>query len=428
MVLRLLRIAVACAVLQLPGLMLAQQSSGSADNLTLARAIELALARNPDLAATRYEIAAAEGRLVQADVGVNPELSAEFEDFAGTRTLSGIDALQSTLRISQVIELGDKRDLRVAVAESDLDLVGVEQKARELDVIAEVARRFISLVAAQERLQFAQAATALARQTLAAITERVDAARSPVAERSRAQIAVTRALIEEQQAGSELRGSRTSLVALWDEYEPTFAAASAELFRFEEGRTFQSFFDALLRSPDFLAFASEARLRDAEVRLAEARARPNIAVNLGLRRFEATDEFALVAGFSKPLAIRDRNRGAILEARARRAQTDAERAAAVARARATLFAVYAQMDAARTRADTLRNDALPQARTALAQTQEGYDAGRFSFLELATAQQDLLGLQEASIEAAAEYHTLRAELERLTSEPLTNTNPETSQP
>ena len=74
------------------------------------------------------------------------------------------------------------------------DLVVVEQRARELDLLSEVARHFIAVVAAQQRQRFAQEATALARRTLDAITERVDAARSPVAEQSRARIALTRAL------------------------------------------------------------------------------------------------------------------------------------------------------------------------------------------------------------------------------------------
>ena len=136
----------------------------------------------------------------------------------------------------------------------------------------------------------------------------------------------------------------------------------------------------------------------------------------------------MVAGFSKELAVRDRNQGAIFEARARIAQTNAEQQAALVRVRAILFSLYSEMSAARLLADTLRNDAVPQAQTALTQVQDGYNVGRFSFLELATAQQELLGLQAAAIDAAADYHSLKADLERLTSEPLSNTDPEAPQP
>ena len=430
MVSLLSRIAALCVALQLTAGVAAQSvpRADAARELTLAEAIELALERNPDLRATRYELTAAQGRITQAGLRINPALDLELENFAGSGDVHGLGALETTLSVSQVIELGDKRNLRIAVAESDWNVIVQEQRARELDVLSEVARSFIAVTAAQERQRFAQEATALARRTLDALTERVDAARSPIAEQSRARIALTRAMLEEQRVGSELRAARASLVSLWGDDEPQFSRANADLFRFDELRPFEALFAAVQLTPDFLAFASEARLREAELRLAQARARPNIAVSLGLRRLEDGDDMALVAGFSKELAVRDRNQGAIFEARARVAQTEAAQRAALTRVRAALFSVYQEMSAAQSLAETLRNEAVPQAQTALAQVQAGYDVGRFSFLELATAQQELLELQAAAIDAAADYHSLKADLERLTSEPLSNTDPEAPQP
>jgi cobalt-zinc-cadmium efflux system outer membrane protein len=422
MVSSLLRAVVACVALHLAVAAAARaaESPAPAGELTLADAVGLALERNPDLVASRYELTASQARIVQAGLRPNPELGVEYENFAGSGTVRSVDALETTLSLSQVIELGGKRGLRRSVAEADSDLIAIEQRARQLDVLAEVTRRFIEVVAAQERVRFAQEAARLARQTLEAITRRVEAARAPIAEQSRARIVLTRAVIEEQQSASELRAARYSLAALWGDAEPAFSRATADLFRFESAESFQAFFQKLERSPDFLRFASEARLREAELRLAQAQARPNLTLGLGVRRFEETNDTALVAGFSMALPVYDRNQGAIREARVRRAQTDAERQAALARARASLFSLYQEMTAARTRTETLRDEALPQAETALAQTQSGYDRGRVSFLELSTAQQEVLEVRAAAIAAAADYHRLRAELERLTSEPLSN--------
>jgi len=138
-----------------------------------------------------------------------------------------------------------------------------------------------------------------------------------------------------------------------------------------------------------------------------------------VRNFQQSQDNALVAGFSMPLAMRDRNEGAIREARVRRAQSEVESSASRTRLLGTLYGLYREIGAARERATSLRREAIPQARDALEQTQYGYERGRFSFLELLTTQQDLLALNEAAIDAAAEYHRLLAELERLTSEPLT---------
>jgi cobalt-zinc-cadmium efflux system outer membrane protein len=115
-----------------------------------------------------------------------------------------------------------------------------------------------------------------------------------------------------------------------------------------------------------------------------------------------------------PLAVRDRNQGAIREADVRLAQTGALASAARIRARADLLGLHQQVDADRARVETLRNEALPQAQLALEQTRSGYERGRFSFLELATAQEELLALQAAAIDAAADYHRLLVDIERLT--------------
>jgi cobalt-zinc-cadmium efflux system outer membrane protein len=164
-------------------------------------------------------------------------------------------------------------------------------------------------------------------------------------------------------------------------------------------------------------------LRDAEVHLARAQSRPNLTFGIGVRRFSRTGDAALVAGFSIALPLSDRNQGAIREAEVRRAQTDATRGAAFVRARAAIYGLYQELLASRSRLETLRNDALPQAQQALGQTQSGYERGRFSYLELATAQQEQLELRAAIIEAAADYHRVLAEIERLTGEPLAAPTP-----
>lgn len=386
--------------------------------LTLKQAIDTALARNPDLAASTYELRAADARITQASLRPNPEVSVELENFAGSGAARGTNALESTLSLSQVIELGHKRLLRTDVALRDREAAGVERQAQQLDVLAEVTRRFIAVVAAQDRLGLATSTKALAQRTLDAITARVQAARAPEAERSRARIALTRATVEEQQAQSELRSARLTLTALWGGTEPVFTKARADLFTLGTVTPFETLVGQLERNPDFLRFASERRVRDAELRLARAQARPNLVFGVGMRRLAETNDTALVASFSMPLPIFDRNQGAIREAQVRLAQTDVAREAAFVRARATVYGLYQELIASRTRLETLRTDALPQAQQALEQTQVGYERGRFSYLELATAQQEQLDLHAGIIEAAANYHRILTEIERLTGESL----------
>lgn len=389
--------------------------------LTLAGAVQTALQRNPELAVSEYTLKSSEARITQAGVRPNPTLSVELEDFLGTGEASGMKSLQTTLSLSQVIELGDKRQLRRNAASSNLELDSIVRQAQQLDVLAEVTRRFIAVAAAQEKLKLAERTVMLNETTLRAIDTRVQAARSPEAERSRARIALTRARLEQQHSSVDLQSARHSLAAMWGSNSPTFTQASADLFALPETASYATLMQDLLSNPDFIRFASETRVRDAELQLAQAQRRANLNLSIGVRRLEASDDSALVAGFSIPLQVFDRNQGTIQEATLRRAQTQAQQQAAQIKAEATLYGLYLELQANRTRMNTLRNEALPQAQQALEQTQYGYERGRFSYLELAEAQRELLELESAAIDAAADSQRMLCEIERLTGKPLAAT-------
>jgi len=389
------------------------QGSGAIQSLTLPQALALAKERNPSLAVSAFEIQAGEARRVQANLRPNPELSLELEDFAGSGGFNNTASLQTTLSLSQAVELGGKRKRRIDVAVLGGEIAAIEQQARELDVLADVTRRFVEVVSMQEQLALARSAAVLAEKTVVVLAERVQAARSPQAELTRAQIAQTRARIAVREMESSLLSASYELAALWGGTEPGFQTAQADLYALPPAISLLELQQSIERTPQIQRCATDARLREAQWQLERAHAKPNFNLNLGVRRFEATSDTALVAGVSMPLPLGNRNRGAIEESRIRREQSTAEERAARIRIQATASALHQCIASGRVRVEILRNEAIPLARAALEQTQYGYERGRFSYLELAAAQQELLAMQSAAIDAAAEYHKLTAEIERL---------------
>ena len=387
-------------------------------DVTLADALRAAAEHNPALRGSAFDVLALEGRKRQARARPNPELTLELENFAGSGELSGTDALESTLALSQLIELGDKRSSRVSLVESELDVVRLEIDIRRLDLQAEVARRFIRLVADQEQLALARRATQLTHDFYAGVSRRVKAARSPVAEESRASIARARAELEEAHAKRTLEASRRSLAATWGESSAEFSAARADLQRLPPTADFETLAARLALNPDLARYLSEQRLRDSELRLARAARRSDLTVAAGIRRFEETGDNALVLSFSVPLALADRNQGAIAESRARLDKVAVEREAALLDAQTRLFEFYQELLQARAEAEALQAQLIPKASEALAQTESGYERGRFSYLEVTEARRELIELQRAQIEAAASYHLVLNEIERLTNEPV----------
>jgi cobalt-zinc-cadmium efflux system outer membrane protein len=407
----------ACATI-----LVAKSGALPAAPLTLGVAIEQTLARNPELGVYGHRLRAQQARTDAAALRPPLELRAEIQDALGTGRARSFDTAESTFAVSQVLELGNKRGLRVAAATAGADVIDAEHAAAELDVLTEVTRRFIHVAADQEHLLLTQRASALAAETVAAAEARVAAARAPEAELRRARVTLARAAVEREHAEHELLSSRRRLAAMWGDSELAFERAAADLYALPAVETFESLLTRLAANPDFLRFASTERLRDAELRVAEAHARSNVTVNAGVRVLQETTDRAFVFGVTMPLFSAARARSAVAEAQALRAQTSAERDAHRVQAEAQLFELYQELRHALTEAETLRTDVLPEMEAALEDTRYAYERGRYSYLEWVDAQRELVEVQRALIDAAANAHLYRAELERLTGESLSGTN------
>lgn len=382
--------------------------------LSLREAVRLAQARNPDLQAFGFALRAQDARTRQAGLRPAPTLAVDLENVAGSGAISGAEAAEATFSLAQVIELGGKRAARVAAAQFEREGISVEQQAAQLDVLAEVARRFIHVATDQEQIELTLTATGLARQTLAAVEQRVTAAKSPDAELHRARITLARALVEQEHAEHELLTSRRKLAAMWGEADPRFDAVTADLYAMPALTTFTDLVARLQTNPDFLRFATEARLRDAEIRLAQSRRTPDVHVSGGIRRLEAVDEQAFVFGLSMPLFAGRQAAPAIAEAEARRGRTDAQRQAATVRAEAQLFELHQELKHAITETALLRDQVLPEMAAALRATRDAYQRGRYGYLEWVEAQREFIAIRRSLIEAAANAHNYRIEIERLT--------------
>lgn len=83
-----------------------------------------------------------------------------------------------------------------------------------------------------------------------------------------------------------------------------------------------------------------------------------------------------------------------------------------------LYGLYQAAMQARRQSEALRGEALTQAEQALTLTQRGFANGRFSFLELADAQRQVLELRGQAITASADAQRIDAEIERLTAQPI----------
>ena len=99
---------------------------------------------------------------------------------------------------------------------------------------------------------------------------------------------------------------------------------------------------------------------------------------------------------------------------AQRELVDVEREAHRVQVLARLYGLYQELTHAVAEATTLTEEVLPEMTRALETTRYAYERGRYGFLEWLDAQRERIAVERARIEASANAHLLRAEIERLT--------------
>ena len=392
--------------------------------LTLDVALVAVLENNPTLLAGDYQAQAAAAKIRQAQQSTPVNVKLELENFAGSGRFSGDDLLEATLSLGKILELGNKAGLRGDIARNEAALLGNEQDAERLDLLAEATRRFIHVVVDQERLKIARDKLALAKRTAAIVDKRVRVGKSPDTEQRRTRIAVARAETELEHAEHELATSRLQLATQWGKTEAGFSSARASLFALNPLGPFDELAQLLERNPDLTRYASEQRLADARLRLAQSRRRMDIELSGGVRYHNVTDDSALVLSASIPFGTRSRAAPGIESSRLLSDRHPLLFKQRQLELHASLFELYQELSHAYSASRTLREQIVPEAELALRDYETGYRSGRYSLLELSDAQKTLLDARLESVMTAADFHKYRIEIERLTGQALSTGVPQ----
>ncbi len=378
-------------------------------NLTLEQAIAEAEARSPAIAAAQAGVAASRARLVQAGFRPNPELSVEVENFLGTGDVSGLSGAELTVSVSQRLDFGGRRSSRRAAAEAAVAVSELRLAIARAELGFGVRGQFASALAARDRLRLTIENEARAQELARIASILVDAGREPPLRALRARTAATQATTARRVAEVEEASSRRMLASLFGVETPSaFLAGSLAVV------------------PTTVALPAqtlEVRLAEAELALAcasltqeQAARRLDPAVGLGIRRLQATQDQAFVAGFSMPLPFRDRNQGNIAAAQANILAAEAQRAGALATAGVRINNAQAGLEASDARLRAVEQASTPLASEALRLAQLSYQAGKIELIELLDAQNALATVQNELVEARAARARAVAELVRATAQ------------
>ena len=411
--------------------------------LTLQRALAQTLNGSPDLAQFSYDIRSAEARTLQAGYRPNPEITAQAEDFGGSRDHAAFRGYQGTLTLSQVVELGGKRARRLRLARLDAGLAAWTYEVQRLDVFTVTARAFVDVLAAQRRVALAEDTLRLERQFYGAVSERARSGDVSPLEERRAQVSLSNGEIALEQARRELGAARVRLAATWGSKEPRFDRAQGDL---GSGVVRPPPLPALLalgaQNPDVARWDTEIAQREANLAVEQSRNVPDVTVNVGMRNYgpgrgsvDSTTAggaalstggaasgggFGLVGGIGVPLPVFGLNRGNVSAAQAQLEKGRIQKQVAEVQVVSSIRQAYERLSAAYAAAGALQRSVLPAAQTAYDGIGTGYRQGKFSLLEVLDARRALFDARVRLVDAQAAYHAALADAERLIGQSLSD--------
>ena len=390
-----------------------------AGTISLQDALALALLHSPDLAAFAWETRAREARALQAGRLPNPVLEVLAEDVGaseGLRAGTGSPRLiqpQTTLQLSQLIELGGKRLARQRLATLNRDLAAWDYEIARIDVLTRTTRHFIDVLAAQELVTLTSQTTELVDQVEQSVGARVVAGVVSPVEQTKAGVALAVARVDLGRARRLLDASRGRLAGSWGITEASFRSVEGDLRQVAEPPPLPELRARLAATPELARWTAEISQRQSALSLERARRVPDMALTVGFRRFTGLPGNTLLFGASVALPVFDLNGRGVQEASLRLAKAYEERRATEARVAVALTEGYQALSSAHEELTALRTTVLPGAQQAFDAVSEGYRLGKFEYLDVLDAQRTLVGAGGQYLRALSEYHKAVADVERL---------------
>ena len=381
-------------------------AAATAEPLSLAKAIELALEGNPEVAAAKRQWEATEGQVLQGRSRPNPELAYSLED---TRSKTRTQSWQLNLPV----ELGGKRAARTKAAEKTREQAQAQLAELQATVRANVAAAYFDVLTAQERLVLARDSAALAKSSTDTVSKRVAAGKVSPVEESKARVAEAGVRVELAQAASDQRNALSRLFALLGRIDAPYTVLEGKAENLPSVPSLADLQPLISSAPGVVLARIEVDRRKALTDLEQSKRVPDVTVSVGMQRSNETQRNVLLFGVSVPLPVFDRNQGNLLEALKLEDKARDELQAATVRLHSEVAQARERLSTIIAEVQSLKQDVLPGAKSAYDAATIGFENGKFNFLEVLDAQRTYFTAKSQYLKALGEAHRAAADIDRL---------------
>ncbi|WP_018968857.1 TolC family protein [Rubritalea marina] len=393
-----------------PAKKIAVERIGSIDNenvaLTLSNLRSLVQRNNPNLAAARKLIDAAQGRLQKAGLRSNPTVEVEFETTANLREpflIAGIS--RSFPRTNRLL-------LEKRVSAPLVEAARAEVANAERLLVGEAREQLVEVLALREVKGLLQEQSENAQELADFINEAAARGEASLLEVPTAEIEVTRIHTKAEQIQIQIDLAEAKLKPILG-FNPEAKLAVAGALPPTSLPPMQV--SVPRDRPDLVAAKLRAKSATENIHLTQAEGIPDydLGVYAGLGREEDEPEGGELEGiigvrFSMPLGRDPKTPGALREAHAERDRLDLTTLALRKSITAEVRAAYGEMAQWQKLAVRINQDLIPKARENLFQIRTAYQDGQVPLQDVLRAREQELSLKLTLIEARQNFHKARS--------------------
>ncbi|MGE0252118.1 MAG: TolC family protein [Dongiaceae bacterium] len=381
--------------------------------LTLDQAIKRAVEKSPMLGASSARVSAADANRSAAGALPNPSLSVEAENIYGDQAYRSLDNAEMTYGVSQLIEMPGKRSGRTRIADAEKDSAHFTSDGVTLNLIRDVTIAFAEVAAAQQEVSILEEEQNLATEVRDSVVAKVQAGKEPYIQKNKAEIELSSSKIALDRAYRNLAAKKQALSSLMGGDTGDFTASIDSLPEPQQPEPVEKYRERLRKTPDAMSLRASIDRAKAGLSLEKANAVPDPTLNFGVRDFRGDNAQAFIVGLSIPIPVFNMNRAGIERAGHDVTAAALDEQSARLNLEAALTELYGNYSNAYSEAVALKSSVLPGAVEAFRFARDGYDAGKFNYLEVLDAQRTLFEARKQLNEVSLDYHRQRAALERI---------------
>ena len=380
---------------------------------TFKQAFTIALQNNPELQVEINKAAAMKGVFIQSKLYPNPQLSLTAENIGGSGLYSGYESAETTLSVTQPVPLGNRLKYMQNATYAEYLASLAHIKVQKTILYVAVGTAYIDALYAEQWQQVTRKLTRVNKDIVTAIKRRVEAGAGAELDLRLAEIRLGEARIQENKSARETLKQRAKLARLTGTgllVDNPLNDSGLQHNQWVWGKLEKK----MSQSPQLFEKQLQLKAKRAAIVAVKRAVWPDLNIQLGGRHFSDDGSNAAVVSAYSQIPVYNRNQGSIMTAEAEYTQMARDYQGTNLAVRQNLYTAFLQAEQSRFEADLLTDSLVPLARKSLKLAKEGYQMGRYTYIELSTALNTLIEEERHYQQAHADYHKALIQINGIT--------------